>query len=273
VRAELYQRCIPSPASSKQQSRECICHGGLICRNIHHQFHILPKPIRTYIHTVKVCLDYIAQARTGPDLKTKLSFFQETRHAFGRTALVLSGGGALGAFHLVRRRSPLRSGWQQAPTAPYSSRQLLHCRPFLLQSACNFMQRLCLQGIVRGLMEQGLLPRIIAGSSAGAIVGALAAVHTDDELKTMYCNMDSFRLSFFSNNSTLSAMFHLFKKGTLQGVPSSSAHVQASGSCDGAIIQILHALCATLQNITAKATSSRHMRVWQHLAMVMAPQN
>ena len=35
-------------------------------------------------------------------LKDKESFIRLTRHAFGRTALVLSGGGALGAFHLVR---------------------------------------------------------------------------------------------------------------------------------------------------------------------------
>ena len=40
----------------------------------------------------------------GPELSLgdKLNFMRETRHAFGRTALVLSGGGALGAFHIVR---------------------------------------------------------------------------------------------------------------------------------------------------------------------------
>ena len=35
-------------------------------------------------------------------LKEKWEFIKLTRHAFGRTAIVLSGGGALGAFHLVR---------------------------------------------------------------------------------------------------------------------------------------------------------------------------
>ena len=30
----------------------------------------------------------------------KLAFLQETRHCFGRTALLLSGGGTLGAFHI-----------------------------------------------------------------------------------------------------------------------------------------------------------------------------
>jgi TAG lipase/steryl ester hydrolase/phospholipase A2/LPA acyltransferase len=33
-------------------------------------------------------------------MEEKLSFFRETRHAFGRTALLLSGGGGLGSFHL-----------------------------------------------------------------------------------------------------------------------------------------------------------------------------
>ena len=77
------------------------------------------------------------------------------------------------------------------------------------------------QGIVRGLMEQGLLPRIIAGSSVGSIVAALAAVHTDEELRTMYSNMDTFNLSFFANNSTFQALFHLLKKGSLQGATNS----------------------------------------------------
>lgn len=69
-------------------------------------------------------------------------------------------------------------------------------------------------------MEQGLLPRIIAGSSVGAIIAAIAAVHTDEELRTLYSNIDNFNLSFFANNSTLEAVFHLMKKGSLQGAPS-----------------------------------------------------
>lgn len=31
----------------------------------------------------------------------KMAFLRESRHAFGRTALVLSGGGSFGAFHMV----------------------------------------------------------------------------------------------------------------------------------------------------------------------------
>lgn len=34
-------------------------------------------------------------------LDEKLAFLRESRHAFGRTALVLSGGGSFGAFHMA----------------------------------------------------------------------------------------------------------------------------------------------------------------------------
>jgi TAG lipase/steryl ester hydrolase/phospholipase A2/LPA acyltransferase len=34
-------------------------------------------------------------------VEEKLAFFKETRHAYGRTALLLSGGGGLGSFHIV----------------------------------------------------------------------------------------------------------------------------------------------------------------------------
>jgi hypothetical protein len=41
-------------------------------------------------------------------LHEKLAFLQEARHAFGRTALMLSGGGTHGSFHLgVRGESSL----------------------------------------------------------------------------------------------------------------------------------------------------------------------
>lgn len=98
---------------------------GRCCRNIYNNRHILPKPIHDYISTVSSCLDFVADF-DSTDMSSKLKFFQEVRHAFGRTALVLSGGGALGSFHL---------------------------------------------GIVRGLMEQGLLPRIIAGMYPRVYVG------------------------------------------------------------------------------------------------------
>jgi TAG lipase/steryl ester hydrolase/phospholipase A2/LPA acyltransferase len=41
------------------------------------------------------------------DVDEKLAFLKETRHAFGRTALLLSGGGGLGSFHIVSVQAAL----------------------------------------------------------------------------------------------------------------------------------------------------------------------
>ena len=67
----------------------------------------MPEPIREYIEEVQKHLEGVT-AYDGPDmsLEDKLNFLRETRHAFGRTALVLSGGGALGAFHIVSHSRP-----------------------------------------------------------------------------------------------------------------------------------------------------------------------
>ena len=64
---------------------------------------MVPTPIREYIEEVQRHLEAIT-AHEGADLRLedKQTYLRETRHAFGRTALVLSGGGALGAFHIVR---------------------------------------------------------------------------------------------------------------------------------------------------------------------------
>ena len=50
---------------------------------------------------VLVCTQVRDWPESGMSLEERLSFFRETRHAFGRTALLLSGGGGLGTFHLV----------------------------------------------------------------------------------------------------------------------------------------------------------------------------
>jgi len=72
------------------------------CSELHEHFLAVPEPIRQYIDEVKTQLQMLTNYN-GPSmtLKEKWEFIKLTRHAFGRTALVLSGGGALGAFHLV----------------------------------------------------------------------------------------------------------------------------------------------------------------------------
>ena len=71
-----------------------------IGRAVHDAEHrSMPQPVRAYIDEVRMQLRLVAQER---DLRPeeKLAFLQETRHCFGRTALLLSGGGTLGAFHI-----------------------------------------------------------------------------------------------------------------------------------------------------------------------------
>ncbi|KAF5842567.1 hypothetical protein DUNSADRAFT_6417 [Dunaliella salina] len=67
------------------------------CQN----FVSVPEPIQCYMQEVK---DQLQQICDWPDselsVEDKLAFFRVTRHTFGRTALLLSGGGGLGIFHL-----------------------------------------------------------------------------------------------------------------------------------------------------------------------------
>ncbi|WIA29719.1 hypothetical protein OEZ86_012199 [Tetradesmus obliquus] len=68
---------------------------------LHEHYYELPAPIRGYIQEVKAQLAQLTEwPEAGIDVEEKLSFFKETRHAYGRTALLLSGGGGLGSFHL-----------------------------------------------------------------------------------------------------------------------------------------------------------------------------
>ena len=79
-----------------------------------------------YQKEVRKALAFVLKSEKFP-LKEKVSFFTDSRYVYGRTALMLSGGGGLGMYHL---------------------------------------------GVIKALYEQDLLPKIIAGTSAGSIVAA-----------------------------------------------------------------------------------------------------
>ena len=102
--------------------------------------------VETYQNIVCAGLNYICKA--PPSLhddaiptEAKLSFFNETRHSYGRTAFMFSGGAALGFYHL---------------------------------------------GVTKALLENGLLPRVISGASAGSVLGAMIATRTDEENKELF---------------------------------------------------------------------------------------
>lgn len=77
---------------------------------------------------------------SGPgEVREKVSvFLRRARAAYGRTALVLSGGASLGTYHF---------------------------------------------GVVQALYRQRMLPHIISGTSAGAVIGAFVGVRTDEEIE------------------------------------------------------------------------------------------
>lgn len=70
-----------------------------IGRRLHEPLWGVPKCVREYIDETREQLRLIAREHDVP-VTEKLAFLQETRHCFGRTALLLSGGGTLGTFHV-----------------------------------------------------------------------------------------------------------------------------------------------------------------------------
>ncbi|XP_020575929.1 triacylglycerol lipase SDP1-like [Phalaenopsis equestris] len=61
----------------------------------------IPKLIKEYIDEVSTQLKMVCNSDSEELLlEEKLTFMHETRHSFGRTALLLSGGASLGAFHV-----------------------------------------------------------------------------------------------------------------------------------------------------------------------------
>lgn len=94
--------------------------------------------IEEFINEVCIALEVIYNAdEEHIDFYEKLSFFDETAHAYGQSCLMLSGGAGLGFFHA---------------------------------------------GVIKCLAEHNLLPNVISGASAGAIIAGIVATRTDDKL-------------------------------------------------------------------------------------------
>lgn len=104
-------------------------------RSLHEVSPILPQLIRDYIAEMKLHLEYLTRQPELP-LEEKLHFLRETRHTYGRTALVLSGGGALGVFHLVSLRH-----WVTFDSDACCSPPLMCCFKRI-----HVMQKLCWRG-------------------------------------------------------------------------------------------------------------------------------
>jgi TAG lipase/steryl ester hydrolase/phospholipase A2/LPA acyltransferase len=141
--------------------------GNIAKNKLHEHFLFMPNTIFKYLDEIKSQLDKILKSKKI-ELTEKIRFFRETRHSFGRTALLLSGGASFGSFHM---------------------------------------------GVVKALFDHGLLPRIIAGSSAGSIVAAIIAVRTDEELIETYKHLDQVDLNFFSEHKTIALVKNFIERG------------------------------------------------------------
>ena len=80
-----------------------------IGRKLHEPLWGVPRAVRDYIDETRAQLRAIAQDNDVP-IRRSWAFLQETRHCFGRTALLLSGGGTLGTFHVGVARALQRAG-------------------------------------------------------------------------------------------------------------------------------------------------------------------
>lgn len=117
--------------------------GGMGRSSLYHRAKFGTKHlIEQYIDEIDDSLRYIAELKSDDiSPQEKLDFFYRANICFGRSALMLSGGGVLGFYHL---------------------------------------------GVVKTLMEQELLPRVISGSSAGSLVAGVVGTHDDLELKHFF---------------------------------------------------------------------------------------
>eukprot|EP00357_Protocruzia_adherens_P026900 CAMPEP_0114983764 /NCGR_PEP_ID=MMETSP0216-20121206/6884_1 /TAXON_ID=223996 /ORGANISM="Protocruzia adherens, Strain Boccale" /LENGTH=640 /DNA_ID=CAMNT_0002345789 /DNA_START=294 /DNA_END=2216 /DNA_ORIENTATION=- len=152
--------------------------GGINHPILHQHAYVGTKElIEAYNQKIIDSLRMISQA-SDEELTSqkKLEFFSETRHVYGRSALLLSGGGTLGLYHA---------------------------------------------GIIKTLYEQKLLPRVIAGSSAGSIVASIVATHTMQEMPKIFDRGYIKYGKFEKKSNALSAVrkiYRILTKGVLMDV-------------------------------------------------------
>jgi TAG lipase/lysophosphatidylethanolamine acyltransferase len=87
---------------------------------------------------------------------------------------------------------------QAKMTFIHDTRQAFGRTSLILQGGSIF--GMCHLGVVKALFLRGLLPQVITGTAVGALIAALVAVHTDEELPSVLSG-DAINLSAFSASS------------------------------------------------------------------------
>ncbi|CAI4045379.1 triacylglycerol lipase SKDI_11G2970 [Saccharomyces kudriavzevii IFO 1802] len=143
--------------------------------NLYRHSHVGTKYlIDEYMMESKLALESLMESDL--DDSYLLGILQQTRRNIGRTALVLSGGGTFGLFHI---------------------------------------------GVLGTLFELDLLPRVISGSSAGAIVASILSVHHKEEIPVLLNHILEKEFNIFKDDKQKSESENLlikisrfFKNGT-----------------------------------------------------------
>lgn len=134
-----------------------------------------------YFAAVERLLAVVQQSPSVPG-REKYSFFKQLSQQHGRTAVMLSGGAALGVYHVGVPTPPPPDVWSGLPfhrllPTPKSSNhgdRDAHKRPAGGHLALDVIPGFtACTGVVKALWQAGLMPKVIAGSSAGSIVAAL----------------------------------------------------------------------------------------------------
>ena len=117
--------------------------GGMGKTSLHHKANCGTKLlIEDYINEICESLLYLSTVKSKRVSRAEtIEFYRRASHCYGRSALMLSGGGTLGFFHF---------------------------------------------GVLKALIEQGLCPVVISGSSAGAIVASVVGTHSDEEYLALF---------------------------------------------------------------------------------------
>lgn len=97
--------------------------------------------VTEYIEALSETLEYLADSDGPVGHAEKADLFRRASTCFGRSALLLSGGGIFGNFHA---------------------------------------------GVVKTLLEQQLLPKIISGSSAGSLIAGIVGTHSSAALQGLF---------------------------------------------------------------------------------------
>lgn len=104
--------------------------------------------------------------------------------------------GRLGGFDASLRSNAITSmSIQMKLDFVHDTRQAFGRSTLVLQGGAIF--GLCHLGVVKALFLRGLLPRIITGTATGALIAALVAIHTEEELPRVLSG-DGIDLSAFS---------------------------------------------------------------------------